>query len=68
MQVWQLQEPFCEDYELVWALLYIQKIYYVGTNEKTDFYELWQQRKLLKTMEMNDIWPDTYNEGFIHQF
>ena len=66
MQVWQLQEPFFEDYELVWALLYIQKIYYIGANEQTDFYELWQQHKLLKTMEMNEIQPDTYNEGFIH--
>ena len=68
MQVWQLQEPFCEDYEFVWALLYIQKIYSVDTNKKTDFYELSQQHKLLKSMEMNEIWPDTYNEGFIHQF
>ena len=25
MQVWQLQEPFCKDYQAVWTLLQIQK-------------------------------------------
>ena len=33
----------------------IQKIYFVGANEKWDFFELWQQHKLLKTMEMSDV-------------
>ena len=33
-----------------------------------DFYELSQQHKLLKTMEMNKVWPDTYDKGYIHQF
>ena len=42
--------------------------YSVGTNEKSDFYKLWQQYKLLKTMEMSEVWPDTYNERYIHQF
>ena len=46
----------------------IQKICSVGTNKKSDFYELWQEQKLLKTMELNEVSPDTYNEGFIHQF
>ena len=32
------------------------------------FLELWQQLKQLKTMEMSEAWPDTYNEGSIHQF
>ena len=27
----------------------------VGTNEKSDFYEIWQQHKLLKTMEMSEV-------------
>ena len=27
--------------------------------QKSDFYELWHQHKLLKTMEMNVAWPDT---------
>ena len=31
-----------------------QKIFLFGANEKTDFYELWQQHKQLKTMEMNE--------------
>ena len=31
-----------------------QKIYPLGLNEKSDFYELWQQHKQLKTMEMNE--------------
>ena len=36
-------------------------------NEISDFYELWQQHKQLKTMEMSEVWPDTYEEGYIHQ-
>ena len=36
--------------------------------QKNDFYELWQQGKLLKTMEMSEVWPDTYDEGYVHQF
>ena len=46
----------------------MQRIYYVGTNERSCFYELWQQHKQLKTMEMNEGWPDTYDEGYIRQF
>ena len=33
---------------------------------KCDFYELWQLHKQLKTMEMNEAWPDTYDEGYIY--
>ena len=29
--------------------------------QKSDFYELRQQHKQLKTTEMNEAWPDTYN-------
>ena len=44
----------------------VQKINSVGDYEKTNFYELWQQQKQLKTMEMHEAWPDIYNEqGFI---
>ena len=39
-----------------------------GTNEKSDFYELWQQQKQLKTMDMNEAWPDIFYEGYTHQF
>ena len=28
------------------------------TNKKSDFYELWQHHKLLKTMEMSQVWPE----------
>ena len=38
-------------------------IYSVGTNKRSVFYELWQQHKLLKIMEMSEIWPD--DEGYI---
>ena len=31
----------------------------------SDFYELCQQYKQLKTMEMSGAWADTYNEGYI---
>ena len=34
----------------------------LGTNEKNDFYELWQQHKHLKTMDMSsEVSPDTYD-------
>ena len=46
----------------------INKIFSVGKNEKNDFFEIWQQHKLLKTMEMSEVWPDTYDEVYIHQF
>ena len=40
-----------------------EKIYSVATNEKIDFCEPWQyqQHKQLKTMEMSEVWPDTYH-------
>ena len=45
----------------------MQKIYPFGTNE-SDFYELWQQHKQLKTMQMSEAWPDISFEGYIHEF
>ena len=36
--------------------------------KKKSFYELWQQHKLLKAMEMSEVWPDTFDEGYIHEF
>ena len=33
--------------------------------KKKDFYKLWQQHKQLKTIEMSDVWPDTYGEECI---
>ena len=31
--------------------------------KKKDFYELWQQQKQLKTMEISEAKPDTFHEG-----
>ena len=31
---------------------------------KNDFYELWQQHRQWKTMEMSEASLDTYNEGY----
>ena len=36
--------------------------------QKSDFYEPWQKHKLLKTMELCEIWPDTCDETYIQQF
>ena len=44
------------------------KIYSVDANEESDSYELWQQHKQLKTMKMSEVWLDTYDEGYTHQF
>ena len=33
-----------------------------------DLYELWQQHKLLKTMEMREACSEIYNERYRHQF
>ena len=66
MQVLQLQESFYNDNQPVSTLLLIQKIYSVGTSEKSDFYELWQQPKQLKTMEMTEVLPDTIRDIFIN--
>ena len=36
--------------------------------KKNDFYELWQEQKQLKTMEMSKAWPVIFYEGYIDQF
>ena len=46
----------------------MQKIYFVGANERIGFYELWEQHKQLKTKKMNEAWHTIYNEGCVHQF
>ena len=46
----------------------VQKIYSTGTNKKNDFYQLWEQHKQLKAIEMIEFWSDIYNEGYTHQF
>ena len=43
------------------------RLYYsVGENKNSDFYELWQQHKQLKIMEMSEAWPDIYDDEYIH--
>ena len=42
--------------------------YKFGTNERSDFYELWQQHKQLKTTEISEAWPDIFYEECIHYF
>ena len=40
------------------------KIFSVGKNKRSDFYEQWQQHKQLKI----DAWTDIYDEEYINQF
>ena len=83
MKVGQLQKPVCNDYKPVWTLfknlfamitslseLYfrIQKFLLLVQMKKSDFYEIKQHQKQLKTMEISEAWPDTFDEGYIHQF
>ena len=35
--------------------------------KQSRFFELRQQHKQLKAMEINEAWPYTYDEGYIHQ-
>ena len=41
------------------TLLYRNLLTEAGS-PKNDFYELWQQQKQLKTMEMSEAWPDIF--------
>ena len=36
--------------------------------QKSDFYQLWEQHKLQKTVKMSEVQPDAYHERYIHQF
>ena len=38
----------------------------VGKNKKSDFYELWQQHRQLRRMEMSEALHDIYDEGYLH--
>ena len=44
----------------------MQKIYFIGTNKISGFYELWH--KQLKIMEMTQGRTDTYDDGYKDQF
>ena len=47
------------------VLLLQTQIYSFGTNKESDFFELWQQHKHLKTMDMSEAWPDAYDGKYI---
>ena len=56
---------------LQWLLAYLNFTLYsedlwCWCKQKCDFYELWQQHKLLKTIAMSEVWPNTYDEGYIN--
>ena len=42
-------------------------IYFGGTIERTDFYQLWQQHQELRIMQMNEASPGIYNVVYEHQ-
>ena len=46
----------------------MRKICSVGTNERCDFYDLWQQHKQLKTVDINEASSDINEEEQMHQF
>ena len=41
---------------------------FILIKQKSNFYELWQQHKLLKTVEMSEVLSDIYDEGHTHHF
>ena len=49
----------------LWTLLQRLLVYLIVKTKKNNFFELWQQHKQLKTMEMSVAWPDT-NQDEIH--
>ena len=64
MQVWQLQEPFCNDYTSLSELYFGMKGFILLVQTKKVF--LWAMAAQHKTMEMSDAWPDIFYEGYIH--
>ena len=67
MKVWQLQEPFCNVCLTAFTSLQIQAIYSVDTNERSCFYELWQQRKWQKTIDINGVFVHQFRPGHLEQ-
>ena len=69
MQVWQLQELFLQ--RLLACLnftLNSEDLFSSYKVKTSDLYDLWQQYKQMRTIEMSEIWPDIYDKGYIHQF
>ena len=64
MQVWQLQEPFCNDYTSLSELYFGMKGFILLVQTKKVF--LWAMAAQHKTMEMSEAWPDIFYEGYKH--
>ena len=58
MQVWQLQESFCNDYLPAWTLLHIQKTYSVDKNNNNWF--LWTMQAAQAAENHEDEWGLTW--------
>lgn len=54
-------ENFCARY-------YMQHIYYIVSFERSDFYKICQQQKQVKTMDLEEVWPDTFDKGYIYRW
>ena len=44
----------------------MQHIYYIVSFERSDFYKICQQQKQVKTMDLKEVWPDTFDKGYIY--
>ena len=69
MEVWQLQEHFCNNYLPFWTLHLIQKIYSVGGNEKWKKWFLWTVAASQAAEHHGDEWDMAWYLWWgIHQF
>ena len=68
MQVWQFKNPLATITSLYELYFRFRRFILLVQTKKVISNELWQQYKLLKTMEISEASPETYNEGYMHQF
>ena len=61
MRVCQLQEPLLQQLLAYLNFNLDPEDLSFSYRQKSDFYELWQQHKKLKTVEVGEAWPDTFN-------
>ena len=64
MQVWQFQNPFTMTTSMSELFFRFRRFILLVQTKKSDFYELWQQHKQLKNMEMTEACPDTFDIRF----
>ena len=62
MQVWQLQEPFYNNYYLSEIYFKFCRFILLVQTKPEKLYKLWQQHKQLKAMEMSEVWPYIMNK------